>query len=302
MLSSFLPWFLSLYSLCYLGLLIFVFRIKKRSEGRFPLGDDVRLMRQPGETLRLRVAELKNQFSDALLWIAGMPFVLALLPILAGRWVPQSWSWLWLTLSAAAFVAGVAWGLRRLLRPLLESRKIRLGLYGERVVADQLEELKSAGFRVFHDVPCLGGGGPFNLDHVVVGAGAVAVIETKTRRKHAPDGGGPDHRVGFDGKRLIWPGGSDTKSVDQVIRDAGWLQKRIKTELGIETTVAAVIAIPGWFVDQPKEKGPVSAVNAKMVPSTIRQECRGILAGDQIDQVSRHLAQMCRNVEFDEVA
>lgn len=60
----------------------------------------------------------------------------------------------------------------------METRNVRLGLFGERAVADELDKLVGSGYRIFHDVPCLGATGPFNLDHVVVGKGGVAVIET----------------------------------------------------------------------------------------------------------------------------
>src|SRR6266446_2229546 len=67
---------------------------------------------------------------------------------------------------------------------------LRVGRDGERLVGQSLEELRSVGAQVFHDV--LGEG--FNLDHVVICDRGVFVIETKTRSK--PKAGG---KVTFDG-------------------------------------------------------------------------------------------------------
>ena len=56
---------------------------------------------------------------------------------------------------------------------------IKLGRDGERVVAEHLQQLVGAGWRVFHDIQ----GDGFNIDHVVIGAGGISAVETKTRSK-----------------------------------------------------------------------------------------------------------------------
>ncbi len=146
-----------------------------------------------------------------------------------------------------------------------------------------------------------GGGGPFNLDHVVVGGEAVAVIETKTRRKHTPEKGGPDHKVSYDGERLVWPRGPESDSVTQAIGSAEWLQKRITKELALDVPVFPVLAIPGWYVES-KSRGPVIVPNEKPLAGAIRHQCRGNLTAGQEDLIARHLALMCRNVDFAGIA
>jgi hypothetical protein len=82
-----------------------------------------------------------------------------------------------------------------------------LGLFGERYVAEQLEPLKAEGWFIFHDVPCTGATGNFNLDHVAVGPGGIWVVETKTRRKGVARSGFKEHEVSSDGNQVVWPWG-----------------------------------------------------------------------------------------------
>jgi hypothetical protein len=294
-------WFFLIYGIGYLAMVAFIISRRKRREGRFPLGDDMRLMRQPGESLGRKLAQLDEKLSDSMCWAGAVPILAGCLPILLGKWFSSSWAPGWLAAALSLFVAGIVWGVSRIGQHIAEYRHVRLGLYGERVVGDQLDELKSKGFRVFHDVPCVGGSGPFNLDHVVVGGGAVVVVETKTRRKKAPEGGGPDHRVTFDGEHLIWPCFTESESVGQVIGGTEWLKKRLKKELALDVQVFPVIAIPGWFVDL-KSRGSVIVSNEKPLAGAIRHQCGGTLTASQEDLIARHLSLMCRDVDFAGIA
>ncbi len=68
-------------------------------------------------------------------------------------------------------------------------RRWRAGAEGERLVADELDQLAASGWRVLHDVRWPGR--PVaNLDHVAVGPGGVVVVDTKnwSRAATAEDG------------------------------------------------------------------------------------------------------------------
>jgi len=67
----------------------------------------------------------------------------------------------------------------RKMRPKL--RAFKLGLEGEKVVGQSLEELRSGGAIILHDIMADG----FNVDHVVISPKGLFVIETKTRSKRA---------------------------------------------------------------------------------------------------------------------
>ena len=65
-------------------------------------------------------------------------------------------------------------GLDRLFRKF---RNLNRGERGEIKVAEVIDELRSLGYRLIHDLPRAG----YNIDHVVVGPAGVFVIETKSR-------------------------------------------------------------------------------------------------------------------------
>src|SRR5438876_69039 len=80
-----------------------------------------------------------------------------------------------LLLCLAIVATGVAAvGVGRLFRRF---RNLNRGERGEMKVAEVLDELRSLGYRPFHDL--LGTG--YNIDHVIVGPAGVFVIETKFR-------------------------------------------------------------------------------------------------------------------------
>lgn len=64
----------------------------------------------------------------------------------------------------------------RYVNPILD-RRIR-GIVGEKDVGQLLDDMRSDGWRMLHDV----GTGRGNIDHVAVGPGGVLTIETKSRR------------------------------------------------------------------------------------------------------------------------
>ena len=169
-------------------------------------------------------------------------------------------------------------------------------------MADELDKLTWSGYRIFHDVPCLGATGPFNLDHVVVGKGGVAVIETKTYRK--PKGGEAkaNCRVEYDGQQLIWPNRCSTKELEQVGRNAEWLQKYLKKELSVETTPMQVIAIPGWYVVQPKGGDRMCRVmNQKQLAKGIN-DLNGSMSPKEEELVIKRLTSLCTDVKYEMVA
>lgn len=270
-------------------------RVKKRS-GRTPV--DFKLLRSPGETLRQRVAKSDE---NAAFEIVGA----AIIPVAAGAGVlvllmqlhPKTWATfgIYLAISGAvflaAFVAAVAWLIRRLKR----YRDDWLGYLGEREVAEHIGALLSRGYRIFHDAPARGAKNPFNLDHVVIGPTGVALIETKTRRKRAARPGYKDHVVIYDGRQLVWPWGENRDGLDQAASEAAWLQQFIKQRTGIVTEVRPVLALPGWWVEE-RIRGPVAVANAKTVSAIVERWNPRPLTTDQIDLIARQLDELCRDV------
>jgi hypothetical protein len=172
-----------------------------------------------------------------------------------------------------------------------------LGFFGERVVAEALEPLKTRGWRVFHDIPCGDAKSPFNIDHVVVGSGGVFAIETKTRRKGRARDGFAAHEIIYDGSVLAYPWGEDRHGLDQAQRQAQWLAGWIAKQLGVHVTVWPLLTFPGWMIIR-RGKGTVVVVNPKELPSAIESRPANTLDSRQIDLIARQLDARCRDVEF----
>lgn len=277
---------------------VFWMRRNKR-EGRFPLGKDVLVMRRAGEHLNQELARMNDAFAERFAFTALLPPVCAGLPLLAEPFVRSNAGAAILKVSCLALsLAALIAGMRRLSNFVVRMRDTKLGLFGERVVGDCLEALREHRFQVFHDVPCLGAAGPFNLDHVVIGNGAVTVVETKTYRKRGPEGK-DDHRLSYEGQQLVWPDRESTQELEQVTLSAAWLRKELKTKLNLDVPVFAALTFPGWFINGGPPGMPVLVENPKRLPSYIRQRCSGDLTPEQCDLITRHLRSLTTNVDFE---
>lgn len=218
-----------------------------------------KILRVPGQGLDERLRDLAE---DRALHYVLLP----LAPLLLAGWE-------WLTalngtrpapglLLLAALVLGLysAWQIRR---TIAEARAIRLGRDGERFMAQVLEGLREEGARIFHDVPADG----FNLDHVVVSAKGVYVIETKARSKS-----GKDARVTFDGTHVCVEGRPALRNpIAQARGGASWLARLLKSSADLKVPVRPVVAFPEWFVEctGKGENSHVWVLSGRAVPGKI---------------------------------
>ena len=173
----------------------------------------------------------------------------------------------------------------------------RLGLLGEQVVGQILDQLSSDSIRVFHDMEIREPGGKrWNIDHVVVTPAGVFAIETKTRRK--PRGNAPDgqqgHKVIFDGQQLRFPApmSADRHGLDQTQRNADWLSGKLTALNGCAVPVTPVLVLPGWWVEA-KGKGSVSVLNPKGLRSFLNGRAPALSAERQ-RAIAAQLEERCR--------
>lgn len=215
-----------------------------RLKRKLPIGSKV--LNGPGDSLRARLEVINEDVDSKLVGLALVG------PMTAATWALLRVDWSTVRLGAIEIIflvaaAGATGGLiRSLIKAIQLRRRFREGLLAERFTAQELNRLTAMGCAVFHDVPAEA----FNLDHVVVGNGAVFAVETKSRRKAAgPDG----HRVRFDGERLRFPDHVSTKPLEQADRNARWLARKLATTLGRPVPVIPVVALPGWYVEYTRE-------------------------------------------------
>lgn len=253
-----------------------------------------RLLRPPGESLRIRIDQLNDALTDLILWLLGLSAFLGF-----SVWLSFD-SWLLGVISVIPALAGFVLISVRLFRHGTEIRNCRLGFVGERAVGEELNQLLSSGWKVFHDVEFHENPGqkPFNIDHVIVGTGGVFAIETKTRRKrlkrHSDD---PKNEVVFNGSSLVYPWGEEAFGINQSKDRAAHLARWLKTKLGQEIPVQPILALPGWSVIR-RAKGPLWVVSGREVASLFRDEQKKqILDPKTVKSIIALVEEKCRDVE-----
>lgn len=220
---------------------------KKRSVSPFT----EKLLRPPGESLRLKIDEIHMSMMDTGLALAIGLVIPAFAAIPSWCKLPAANLVIWMIIAGGGYglAAGQWIKLKRLRKEL---RNHRLGFDGERYVAAELDPLVARGYRVFHDfvVNWRPGGDStdFNIDHVAVGPDGVFAFETKARRKplDSENGGSKRFKVRFDGKTLHFPGYPTTEPIEQAKRNATTLQDWLSQTTKSGFVVRPIVVIPGW--------------------------------------------------------
>jgi len=270
---------------------------RRRSRTRKPFPEDLKLLRMPGEYLWRRVVENDEADMQWGLLVMTVPLLISgVILYLLGTFFQTS-------LVVGLLIAFVILVFSLLLCARWFQERLRrrandyLGFFGERYVAEWLDPLKADGWYIFHDVPCTGASGKFNLDHVAVGPGGVWVVETKTRRKGRARQGFKEHEVLFDGEQIIWPWGEDRKALRQASNNADWLKDWLKKMTGKEFPVWAVLTFPGYKIKEAK-LGEVRVVYTKGLRGVVISHGKDVLHEEDIDLICRQLEERCRDVEY----
>lgn len=283
------------YLLLYFGMVagIWVWRLNRRQE-RPPVSE--KLLRSPGESLRRKI----EVFDDRLLFHLVGTALIPLLVMVSGLWIidhlsptAHSWALAGLMVLLAGVLYLSAWWLIKILN---QRRDHYLGYFGERVVGETLEELRTKGFRIFHGIPASEANPPFDIDHLVIGPSGIFVVETKTRRRQKGRPGFEEHKIIFDGQQLVYPWGEDFHGLNQARDHALWLETWVVQVLGRRVPVQAILVFPGWWVEE-HAVSTVRVANPKQVGSIVLRS-GPVLTEDQIENLARHVETRCRDVEF----
>lgn len=272
------------------------FAYKRRKE-RFKTPFTGKLLRPPGETLREKLLELDEKFTEEIIGFlflcAGIGIVIYNLKLLG-----------WLSLGIVVLIGygACAFYALRIFRLGKLRRDYNLGFLGERAVGEELNRLMAKGYEVFHDVQFEGrpGSKNFNIDHVVVGPCGVFSIETKTRRKQVRKGyNSPRNIVEFDGSSLIYPSGSEDFGVLQARENALHLTKWLQQATADDCSVVPILALPGWSVNR-KGRSDVLVVSGREVCSAFpKAGSKALLTSEQVQRITFQLEQRCRTVEVE---
>jgi hypothetical protein len=174
------------------------------------------------------------------------------------------------TILAACFLVFSWWKITQIKK---EIQNYQLGRDGEREVAECLENLiRKTGCYVYHDIICESNNVKFNIDHIIVSAFGLFVIETKTRSKTE----GVTNKVeDFNGKSVKLTGHPpDSQPIEQARRNAGWLREKIPSNIIQRSSIIiAIVVYPGWWVDKEivRNSKDVWVSNAKYLEFAITQ-------------------------------
>src|SRR4029077_17070324 len=161
-------------------------------------------------TLRLQIEKLDEELSFWIVALLGAP-MLETAFFFATVKEPSLWA------IVPSVMGTIVLALCQVSSKISELRSYRLGFAGGLFVASFLDELREAGYKIFHDFALPKQG---NIDHIAVGPGGGFAIETKTRRKKKSETKQRDQDVIFDGKLLRFPNGSAVDGIDQCKRQA----------------------------------------------------------------------------------
>jgi hypothetical protein len=153
-------------------------------------------------------------------------------------------------------VVATVWSTYKIIKFKKELKSLRQGRDGEREVGMNLEFLREQGIKVFHDIQ----GNGFNLDHVLVGAQGVFVIETKTYSKPLKG----ECKIVYDGEKLSYNGDFESdKPIIQAKAGAQWLKNLLKNSTAKDFNVHPVVVFPGWFTESKVPPRDIWILNPK---------------------------------------
>ena len=274
---------------------------EEKSRSRSPFKE--KLLRPAGESLRLKVDEIRDEMMDTGFVLAALLVAPCFVMLLAAT---RDWWWD-LAICCVAFAACYRaafrqWKKVKALRN--ELRNYRLGYDGERYVAEKLGALTEIGYRVFHDfIFDMKPGGDatnFNFDHIVIGTNGIFLVETKAIRQ--PNGAMPDgqesHKVIARGDVLEFPTGiKSRKQIAQAKANAESLSKWLTGTASTPIPVQPLLILPGWYIDDDRT-GTVSVLNGKnlvkVIPKLGRKDA---WTAEDMQKISVRIEAHCRNVE-----
>jgi hypothetical protein len=253
-----------------------------------------KILRPPGESLRIRLIELDEKLNDRLIQLflaAYSPLIMAGLVALQG--VRPGFG-VWITVGAIAVVASI-WSAYRLWKVINLRRRIRLGFEGERHVGEALNQLMLVGYRVFHDFLITDKPRSIrNIDHIVVGPNGVFAVETKTRRKVKGENGA---NVTVLENALQYPWGLDQRDLAQAQNDTAWLADWLSRMTDQPVSVGSILVLPGWFIDR-RAKPAVTVLSGSEVAANIPRLNGSVTSPSEIRRLAALIEDRNRSIEY----
>ncbi len=167
-------------------------------------------------------------------------------------------------------------------------KAVNRGIEGEKAVGQFLEQFRSNGYQVFHDIP--GDkikGEKFNIDHVLIGPGGVFTVETKYAQKPAKG----QCIVEKDGDNLRVNGRTPSRNpIIQAKAQSKHLSRILSDSTGQKFVVQPLVVYPGWYVQNKSPDTSVLVLNEGMISNVLANSSVS-LASDKVHLAAYHLAR-----------
>lgn len=168
-------------------------------------------------------------------------------------------------------------------------KNVKLGRDGEKIMGQNLEQLRRTGYQVFHDMVDVDGG--FNIDHIVIGPAGVFTVEIKTVSKR-----GGEQKIECDGNNVKIDGFvPDRNPIFQAKAQAHWLEYFILESVGMKINVKPVVVYPGWFVAPQPKNADVWVLNEKALPKFLQNE-KVTIDEKEINLISAQIERYIREI------
>lgn len=253
-----------------------------------------KMLRPPGESLRVRLIGLDEKLNDAFVQLflaAYSPLLMAGLVALQGLRPSVG---VWAVLIGIAIIAS-AFSAYRLWKLLNERRRIRLGFEGERHIGETLNQLMLVGYRVFHDFLITDKPRSIrNIDHIVIGPNGVFAVETKTRRKAKGAGGA---NVTVLDSVLQYPWGTDQDELQQTQEQAAWLAEWLSKMSERPLQVGSILVLPGWFVDR-RARSAVTVMTGSELAANIPKLNGTATSESEVRRLAAMIEDRNRSIEY----
>jgi hypothetical protein len=237
--------------------------------------------RLPGQSLRDEKERLSDDHLVPVVWIPILFWVVCGVESVHAWLKAPLLPWFWLFAALAA--TGFSWiGFRQLIPKF---QRLNRGERGELRVAEELDDLRSYGYRVTHDLTCDG----FNIDHVAVGPAGVFAIETKFRS-------GKGDITFRNGEGLFIDGRPEEKdSLNQAVANAAEVRRMLKEDCKVHEWVSAVLVFVGdWKIRNKWQTTNARVVTAdNLVTYIVDQQPR--LTSREIELIASHLERSAKN-------
>lgn len=243
-------------------------------------------LRNPGQSLD---EELQRLFVDSFLPYFLVPSVLGAFALI--EWMryirplpPSPW------FATGVAIVAVLYSTYKVLMMRPKIHALKLGRDGEKFVGQALEELRSSGAIVLHDIMADG----FNVDHVVISYKGIFVIETKTWSKPK----GRDTQIVYDGEKILIDGWTLTPDpLKQVQANSAWIRDLLMESTGKSFPVRPVLLFPGWYVDPvgTHAQERVWVLTTKALPGFITK-AKTTLSLEDVKMATCHLSRYIRSL------